>query len=101
MLKVELGHGSRFVVELPLQLATEAETYRAELSPENPFVLEPGQPDWRILIVEDDPESAAVLQKILTRAGFQVKVAENGALGIRRSCSGGRTLSGWIWICLS
>jgi CheY-like chemotaxis protein len=76
------GRGSRFVVELPLELAAESETYGVELVPEHPFVLEPGQPEWRVLIVEDDPESASVLRKVLTRSGFQVKVAENGALGI-------------------
>ncbi len=78
----ELDWGSRFVVELPLDLATEAETYGAELAPEHPFILESGQPEWRVLIIDDDPESAAVLRKMLTRSGFQVRAAENGALGI-------------------
>ena len=78
----EVGRGSRFVVELPLELASESETYGAELGPGHPFILEPGQSEWRVLIVEDDPESATVLRKMLTRAGFQVRVAENGALGI-------------------
>ena len=78
----EVARGSRFVVELPLELATEAETYGVELSPAHPFILEPGQPERRVLIVEDDPESARVLRKMLTRAGFQVRLAENGALGI-------------------
>jgi CheY-like chemotaxis protein len=36
----------------------------------------------RVLIVEDDAESATVLRTMLTRAGFQVRVAENGVLGI-------------------
>jgi CheY-like chemotaxis protein/anti-sigma regulatory factor (Ser/Thr protein kinase) len=78
----EVGRGSRFVVELPLELARESETYGGELAPGRPFTLESGQPEWRVLIVEDDPESATVLRKMLTRAGFQVRVAENGALGI-------------------
>ena len=78
----EVGRGSRFVVELPLELATESETYGVELAPGHPFILESGQPEWRVLIVEDDPESATVLRKMLTRSGFQVRVAENGALGI-------------------
>jgi signal transduction histidine kinase/CheY-like chemotaxis protein len=78
----ELGRGSRFVVELPLDLATEAETYGAALAPGHPFILESGQPEWRVLIIDDDPESAAVLRKMLTRSGFQVRVAENGTLGI-------------------
>ena len=78
----ELGRGSRFMVELPLELAGESEIYGLDSAPGQPFILEPGQQEWRILIVEDDPESATVLRKMLTRAGFQVRVAENGALGV-------------------
>jgi signal transduction histidine kinase/CheY-like chemotaxis protein len=75
----EAGRGSRFAVELPLELAEESETGAA---PVRPFILESSQPEWRVLIVEDDPESATVLRKMLTHAGFQVRVAENGELGI-------------------
>jgi signal transduction histidine kinase/CheY-like chemotaxis protein len=82
LVESEVGRGSRFVVELPLELARESETYGVELASGLPFILEAGQPEWRVLIVEDDPESATVLQKMLTRAGFQLRVAENGALGI-------------------
>jgi signal transduction histidine kinase/CheY-like chemotaxis protein len=78
----EVGRGSRFVVELPLDLATESETYGAAQAPGYPFILESGQPEWRVLIVEDDPESATVLRKMLTRTGFQVRVAESAPLGI-------------------
>ena len=78
----EVGKGSRFVVELPLELAAESETYRAELAPAHPFILESGQPEWRVLIVDDDPESVTVLRKMLTRAGFHVRVAENASIGI-------------------
>ena len=35
-------------------------------------MLESGQLEWRVLIVEDDPECAAVLRKMLARSGFQV-----------------------------
>jgi signal transduction histidine kinase/ActR/RegA family two-component response regulator len=82
LVKSEVGRGSHFAVELPLQLATVSETYSLELAPGHHFVLESGQSEWRVLIVEDDPESASVLGKMLTRAGFEVRVAENGALGI-------------------
>jgi signal transduction histidine kinase/CheY-like chemotaxis protein len=78
----EVGRGSRFMVELPLDLATESETYGAERAPGHSFILESGQPEWRVLIVEDDPESATVLRKMLTRSGFQVRVAESGTLAI-------------------
>ena len=82
LVESEVGRGSRFLVELSLELATEPEAYCGEPAPCHPFVLEPGQSEWRVLIVEDDAESATVLRKLLIRAGFQVKVAENGALGI-------------------
>jgi signal transduction histidine kinase/ActR/RegA family two-component response regulator len=82
LVESEVGRGSRFVVELPLELAGESEAYGAEPAPGHSFILEAGQPEWRVLIVEDDPESATVLWKMLTRSGFQVRVAENGALGI-------------------
>ena len=82
LVESEVGRGSRFVVELPLELARESETHGVELVPGHAFILEPGQPEWRVLIVEDDPESATVLRKMLTHSGFQVRVAETGALGI-------------------
>jgi signal transduction histidine kinase/CheY-like chemotaxis protein len=78
----EMGRGSRFVVELPLELARESETYGVEITPGHPFILESGQPGWRVLIIEDDSESATVLRKMLSRSGFEVRVAESGALGI-------------------
>ena len=82
LVESEVGQGSRFVVELPLKLAAASEIYGVELAPRYPFILEGGQPERRILVVEDHPESATVLAKMLTRSGFQVRVAENGALGI-------------------
>ena len=82
LVESEVGRGSRFVVELPLELAEESETYDSESATGHTFILESGQPEWRVLIVEDDPESATVLRKMITRAGFHVRVAENGALGI-------------------
>jgi CheY-like chemotaxis protein len=83
-LRVEsrVGRGSRFVVELPLELARESDTYGVGLAPGHPRILESGQPECRVLIVEDDPESATVLRKMLTLSGFQVRVAENGVRGI-------------------
>ncbi len=78
----EVGRGSRFVVELPLELAGESEMYGAKPAHEDYFILESGQLEWRVMIVEDDPESAAVLRKMLTRSGFQVRVAEDATLAI-------------------
>ena len=40
--------------------------------------LEPGRPDYRVLIVEDQRENWQLLQGLLQSAGFQVRVAEDG-----------------------
>ena len=42
----------------------------------------PGQPGYRILIVEDKRENWLLLQRLLEDAGFQVRVAEDGAQGV-------------------
>ncbi len=76
--KSELGKGSLFKVELPIiQLD--------ELSPEilKPFSkqvvnLEPNQPAWRILVVEDNLDNQLLLSDFLTQVGFNVQQAENG-----------------------
>jgi CheY-like chemotaxis protein len=44
--------------------------------------LAPGHPEYRILIVEDQLENQLLLVKLMESAGFQVKVAENGAQGV-------------------
>jgi CheY-like chemotaxis protein len=78
----EPGRGSCFAVEFSLELSSESETYAVESGPQPVFVLEPDQPEWRILVVEDDPESGSVLREALTRAGFEVMIAENGRRGV-------------------
>jgi CheY-like chemotaxis protein len=45
-------------------------------------VLANDQPKWRVLVVDDDPESASILREILNRAGFEVRVAASGVAGI-------------------
>jgi CheY-like chemotaxis protein len=44
--------------------------------------IEPGQPDYRILIVEDQRENWLLLQRLLQTAGFQVRVAEDGGQAV-------------------
>ncbi|TRW94999.1 ATP-binding protein [Candidatus Methylobacter oryzae] len=77
-----LGKGSTFRAEFPVEIASESEI-RA-IKPESGLIagLEPGQPDYRILIVEDQPENQQLLKKLLENVGFQVKIAENGQEGV-------------------
>lgn len=77
-----LGEGSRFRVEIPATRAEEGEASQG-LALEHVVALAPGQPDYRILIVEDQPENWMVLQRLLGHAGFHVRVAQNGAEGVK------------------
>ncbi len=69
--------GSKFWFEIPLQIAPKSQV---QLPPIHRQVLSlaPGQPDYRILVVDDQPENRQLMMKLLTQIGFQVKEAENG-----------------------
>ena len=54
----------------------------ADTSESHILRLAPGQPDFRILIVEDQAENWQLLRQLLALAGFQVRVAKNGAEGV-------------------
>jgi CheY-like chemotaxis protein len=50
---------------------------------ERVIALAEGQPESRILIVEDQQENWMVLERLLANPGFRVRVAENGAQGVK------------------
>ncbi len=77
-LQSELGQGSLFYVKLPVALAEGAEAAGIEGSKPAVLGLAPGEPEWRILVVEDDAENRLLLRSILEQAGFEVQEAENG-----------------------
>ena len=76
------GRGSLFRVELPVELADEADILAAVIDRKRVVGLASGQLHYRILIVEDQKENWLLLQKLLENAGFSVKVAVNGAEGV-------------------
>ncbi len=78
-----LGRGSIFIVELPLQEADESDVAMPQRQ-EGASVtgLAPGQPQYRILIVEDQTENQLLLTKLMESVGFKVRVAENGKRGV-------------------
>jgi signal transduction histidine kinase/CheY-like chemotaxis protein/streptogramin lyase len=70
------GEGSRFQLELP---ATPAEPFATDSGDaERKYVLDAGQPEYRILVVDDEPENRQLLQRLLQEAGFQARIAEDG-----------------------
>jgi PAS domain S-box-containing protein len=79
-----LGKGSTFEVEIPLQLADEAEVVKLSGNARGEVVgLAPGQPEYRILIVEDQKENQILLGQLMTSVGFLVKIADNGEQGVQ------------------
>lgn len=74
--------GSLFRVSLPVQSADETEVPQADTVKRRVIGLESGQPEYRILIVEDQLENQLLLQRMLEDVGFTVKLAENGAEGV-------------------
>jgi signal transduction histidine kinase/ActR/RegA family two-component response regulator len=76
------GEGSSFRVNVPAEEAKESEELAREGADRFIIGLAPGQPDYRILVVEDRRENWLLLQRILEAAGFHVRVAQNGADGV-------------------
>lgn len=74
--------GSLFRVSLPVQRADANDVMSSETLQRHVVGLAPGQPEYRILIVEDQLENQLLLQRLLKDAGFSSKVAQNGAEGV-------------------
>ncbi len=73
------GRGSAFSFELDLTVADELIHNGEALCV---IGLTPGQPVRRILVAEDHPANQTLLAEVLTRAGFQVRIAENGSQAV-------------------
>lgn len=72
-----VGQGSIFTFHLPIELAEVTEVERGQ--PGRPVVaLAPGQPAYRLLVVEDNWANRRLLVKMLEPLGFAVREAKNG-----------------------
>jgi CheY-like chemotaxis protein len=74
----KVGKGSVFRFEIPVEKVAVEDIEQAEPSRGQVIGLEPGQPNWRILIVEDQLENRLLLNKLLEQVGFEVREALNG-----------------------
>ena len=79
----EVGKGSVFRFEITVERVAAEEIGQAEPSRGQVIGLEPGQPNWRILIVEDQLENRLLLKKLLEQVGFEVHEAVNGQEAIQ------------------
>jgi signal transduction histidine kinase/CheY-like chemotaxis protein len=76
------GRGSLFRMEIKVEQVPAPDVDQKNEF-ERPDALAPEQPEYRILIVEDQEENWMVLERLLENAGFQVRVAKNGAEGVQ------------------
>lgn len=74
----ELERGSRFVLEVPLKVV---EAYKARPSQPTRMVvgLAPGQPTYRLLIVDDSEANRKLLVHLFKPLGFELREAVHGA----------------------
>jgi signal transduction histidine kinase/ligand-binding sensor domain-containing protein/DNA-binding response OmpR family regulator len=77
-----LGSGSRFQLRLPVDPADETEITSLEPRAERTVGVELDQQDYRVLIVEDVEENRLVLQRLMEKVGFAVRLANDGAQGV-------------------
>ncbi|MGB7895464.1 MAG: PAS domain S-box protein [Microcoleus sp.] len=72
-----LNQGSIFYFELGVKLP-QAVCLASELLKKRVIGITPGQPTYRILVVEDVEENRRLLVKLLTSVGFEVREATQG-----------------------
>ncbi|MES2942882.1 MAG: response regulator [Pseudomonadota bacterium] len=80
-----LGHGSEFLVRLPLDHSRQSEVLpaRPELTPPLPAPASPGA--LRILVADDNRDAAATLSMLLEIMGHTVRQAHDGEEAVRAS----------------
>jgi len=72
-----LGKGTTFAFNIQIATSSASEIQTAQET-RKVIGLAPDQPDYRILIVEDNLDNRLLLVKLLTSVGFSVCEAENG-----------------------
>jgi CheY-like chemotaxis protein len=84
--KSELGQGSLFKFDIQIELA-EAPDVQPEQPTRRVVGLEPDQPVYRLLVVDDRDTSRDLLVKLLAPLGFDVQTAVNGQEAVEVSDS--------------
>lgn len=82
-----VGRGSTFRVEVTVQPANPEDIPRSLAKQGDVIGLEPGQPAFRVLVVEDQQDNRRLLMSLLEKGGFQVRLAENGAGAVEQYTS--------------
>jgi len=73
----EVGRGTTFAFDIPVS-AVEAADIQSVQPPRRAIALEPNQPRYRILIVDDRSDNRQLLIKLLAAFDFELQEASNG-----------------------
>jgi PAS domain S-box-containing protein len=76
-LRSEVGKGTRFSFRIPVKGISASEAVSSQ-TVSRVMGLETGQPEFRLMVVEDNENSRILLAKLLKSVGFSVEEAENG-----------------------
>lgn len=75
------GHGSTFIVSLPLVETSAARVEQQELAPQPAVSL-------HVLVVDDNADAAETLAEVLRMMGARVSIAHDGAQGLQVAAGG-------------
>lgn len=77
----QLGRGTIFTFDIQCHIA-ESREVKSNLNSRRVIGIEAGQPDYRIMVVEDVEENRLFLMRLLQSVGFNVRSASNGVEAI-------------------
>ena len=77
-----VGQGSVFRLHVAVK-AAEGAAVDAKGEMTRALKLKEGQPSFRVLVVEDEPDNSRLLKRILGPMGFQIRQAENGEKALK------------------
>ena len=79
----QVGVGATFNFEIDAERLTDEASSVATPKTHHVIALEPGQPRYRILVVDDKPLNRLLLVKLLQPFGFELREAEHGRDALR------------------
>jgi len=78
----EVGRGTVFTFDIQCELADSMDKHQSKVF-NRVVALEPNQPRYRILIVDDKQDNRQLLIKLLNPLGFEIREANNGLKAIK------------------